>query len=281
MYKVINGLHNQKVKEPAIDIALPPCPAILLDLSLETQKDEPDFDKIEELVSKDVDLPTALLKMANSPLYGLMQDIDTISDAISQLGLPKISNMIYGQVLRDAFPYTDKTFMDRFLDTSINVAMVASLLASRISRINMEDAYTYGLFLNCGVPVMIQQYPEYKHTYEVGINSAVRKITDFEDEAHGTNHATVGYLLSKKWNLPEPIATAIRYHHEYSLLSEEQSEISRNTLDLLALGLLAVQIKHSIYSGFELSQWENLALEHLGLSEQEYFDLHKEATTFI
>lgn len=38
-------------------------------------------------------------------------------------------------------------------------------------------------------------------------------LTDFEKTIIGTNHCEVGALLAKKWNLPDEIQHAVRYHH--------------------------------------------------------------------
>ena len=35
-----------------------------------------------------------------------------------------------------------------------------------------------------------------------------------EDEFFGINHAEVGALLTKRWNLPDVISSVVLYHHE-------------------------------------------------------------------
>ncbi|MEI7789340.1 MAG: HDOD domain-containing protein, partial [Chlorobiaceae bacterium] len=64
-------LADQEVERIVAGIDIPPCPAILIELSLETSKDTPDFGKIEKLVSRDVGLSGMFLKTVNSPFYGL------------------------------------------------------------------------------------------------------------------------------------------------------------------------------------------------------------------
>jgi HD-like signal output (HDOD) protein len=36
----------------------------------------------------------------------------------------------------------------------------------------------------------------------------------FEDLAAGMNHAEIGALVAEKWNFPEGLVAAIRYHHD-------------------------------------------------------------------
>ena len=52
-------------------IGIPPCPAILTQLLQEMRADEPDFKQIGKLIAGDVGLAAALLKLVNSPFYGL------------------------------------------------------------------------------------------------------------------------------------------------------------------------------------------------------------------
>jgi HD-like signal output (HDOD) protein len=41
----------------------------------------------------------------------------------------------------------------------------------------------------------------------------------------GLNHAEVGALIAKKWNFPDQLVTAIRYHHEPMQAPPESRDI--------------------------------------------------------
>jgi putative nucleotidyltransferase with HDIG domain len=47
----------------------------------------------------------------------------------------------------------------------------------------------------------------------------------FEDLAAGLNHAQIGALIAEKWNFPEPLVNAIRYHHEPQEAPQEAQDI--------------------------------------------------------
>jgi len=277
---------DKEMERVAQSIGIPTCPAILLDLAEETKKEHPDFEKIERLVSKDVGLSATLLKTINSPFYGLRNKVSSVKQAVSLLGLSTLSSTISGLVLRNVFSSTDQVSMERFWDSSAKFALATMYLAKKIPGLNKDDAYTYGLFQNCGIPVLIQKFPDYKQTLAKANNSIDEKFTDVEDDIHGTDHAMIGYMMTKSWNLPEFTTQAVRFHHEYGVFSESHAKITTESENLIALGLLAdraVHLSSNLKNNFSL-EWSKggaPALAHLALSEAEFADLCEDIAEFI
>lgn len=272
---------DQELARMAVGIDIPPCPAILLELSAETKKDHPDFDKMEQLIQKDIGLSATLLKTVNSPFYGLRSKIGSVKQAIGLLGLSMITTTVYGLVIRNSFPDGNREFMEKFWDQSAREAMACSFMAGRIGGINREDAYTFGLFVNSGIPVLMKKYPDYKESYEAAVSSTDKKFTEIEDDVHGIDHATIGCMLTRSWNLPDCISSAVRVHHEFSLLDNPSAKLSPDCQNFVALGLLAAQINYNTNSGFERSMWLDAALNHLNISELDYQDLLDDALNLM
>ena len=78
---------DREFERTVLELGIPPCPKILLDLSAEVRKEEPDLQRIERLVSGDVGLSAALIKTVNSPFYGLRSKVHSVMQAIHMLGL--------------------------------------------------------------------------------------------------------------------------------------------------------------------------------------------------
>lgn len=72
-----------------------------------------------------------------------------------------------GLVLRNVFSGVDQIMMERFWDSSAKFAIATSFIAKQVPGLNREEAYTYGLFQNCGIPILMQRFPEYKSTLTV------------------------------------------------------------------------------------------------------------------
>jgi HD-like signal output (HDOD) protein len=257
-------------------VGIPACPAILIDLSAEARKDSPDFRRIEQLIETDVGLTATLLKMVNSPFFGLSSRIGTVRQAISILGFAALSRTISGLVLRNVLSGKNQANLEQFWDRSAKLAAATAFIAKQIPGMQKDIAYTFALFQNCGIPLLLQRFPDYKETLARAEQSPDQKFTEIEDAVHGTNHATIGYLLTRTWHLPEDIAEAVRFHHDGNILSEQSSELTFGTKKLVALSVLAdyaLLIRANKAPAYEWLATGELALEYLGVNAEEFEDI--------
>ncbi len=270
------NLAEMQLERSAQAVSIPSCPRVLLDLGAEVKRDDPDLRKIEALVSKDMGLVATLLKTVNSPFYGLSSKVGTVRQAIQVIGLSMLSRTVTGIVLKKALCGSNQPGMEAFWDGSAKVAMIAAFIAKQLPGMNKEEAYTFGLFQNCGIPILLQRFPEYARTLTQAEADGERKHTEVEDQAHGTDHATMGYLLTKSWNLPEDLSQAIRYHHEYALVADGGAQLSTQSRNLVAMGLAANQALQShvgVTDSIEWAKGGHYALSHLGLSNDEFDEI--------
>ena len=277
-------LLDQEMEKVINSVGIPPRPTMLIELDAEIKKDEPSYRKIEQMVSSDVGLSATLLKTVNSPFFGLRSKATTINQAVSVLGLSTLARTITGLMLKQVFTKAGQVDMENFWDASAKVAMMTSHIAEQLPGMNRDEAYTFGLFQNCGIPILMQRFPDYKKTFGLAERSMDRKLTEIEDERYHTNHATVGYLLAKNWNLPNTLSSAIRFHHEYDLLAESQSLLPVEGQHLVALALLAeraIQLHSGLPDSAEWHKGGQIALQHLGLSTGEFGEIVEDAMAFL
>jgi HD-like signal output (HDOD) protein len=266
-------LFDIELERVALSLGIPPCPAILQAIADETCQEEPDLSRIEQLISRDVGLAATLLKTLNSPFYGLTEKIGTVQQAIDHLGLAMLPRIVSELVLKQISSGHDQPSMERFWDSSGKLALVAAHLTEFIPGVDREAAYTYGLFQNCGIPVLMQRFPAYKLTL-ASANTAVEGLfTAVEDAAHGSNHATIGYLLTKNWHLTAVISHAIRHHHDHTAYIAPAGQHPVEALRLMALGLLADYSVEQIFGQNHSCEWLKggaAALAYLELDEPRF-----------
>lgn len=270
-------LSTEEAEKALRGISIPPRPAILTQLTNEVRRDAPNLRTIAGLIAADVGLAAATLKTVNSPFFGLTNKIGSMQQAVSLLGVRNITTLATGLLLRNSVG-GDKVSLERFWDSAEKVARIAAYIASTLPRISRDDAYTFGLFHDCGMPVLMQKFPEYRETLRLANGSVSRPMTEVEDERHATNHATVGYLLSRAWYLPDAICEAILRHHDV-LIFTRGDHISPTARTLIAVVLLAEQINDEVLRMRNSPQWDMLGeqvLGHLGLDQAEYIDLKEE-----
>lgn len=263
-------------------IVIPPRPQILLKLEKEMRRDDPDQPAIVRLIGADVGLSAAILKTVNSPFFGLNNRISSVANAINLLGLNATQRIVTGLALRNSVGGQGRS-LERFWDSAEKVAGIAAYIASTLPRGPRDDAYTFGLFHDIGIPMLMQKFPDYRQTLAMAETIVDRPLTALEDERHATNHATLGYLIGKGWFLPAVICEAILYHHDATVFDDGASA-SPQALTLIAIGRLAEHL-HDEYLRMRANpEWYRVgsrALDHLGLSETEYLDLREELAILV
>ena len=89
----MTDLPEKTAEEILGSIKIPPQPEILIKVERELEKDEPSLAFFSDTISSDVGLSSAVLRIINSPFYGLRSEINSVHHAISLLGLVHIKNL--------------------------------------------------------------------------------------------------------------------------------------------------------------------------------------------
>jgi len=257
-------------------IKIPPRPAVLEEINREKKKEDPDLRKIAQIISKDMALTAAMLKTANSPFFGLRSKVESAQQAVMTMGLNNALGIVTGITLKNAIGAKNPA-LERFWDSAEKVANVATHLAGKVPGVPKELAYMYGLFRDCGIPIMLQKFPEYVKTLKKTNTGSGLGFTTIEEEAHATNHATIGYLLAKSWSLPNSICQAVLNHHEISILQSNE-EFSVEVRGLIAVIRFAEYLCDSRQLRDD-HDWEvsgPIVLSYLGISDDEYYDIKEE-----
>jgi len=228
---------NEDTERLVREIGIPPCPAILTDLMQETRKDEPDFRRVSHLIGRDAGLAASVLKTVNSPFYGLRTKARSVRDALNLLGMRNAANLVSGLMLRKAFRMPKSAAMEEFWELTSKVALITGYLGRELEAADLDEAHTFGLFRDCGIPVLMAKFADYPAMMQATRGEVGPWVTGVERERYGVDHAAVGAALARSWHLPDTTCNAIERHHGYDLPAEgENAEASAR---LAALGLLA------------------------------------------
>nr|WP_175613921.1 HDOD domain-containing protein [Pseudomonas alcaligenes] len=260
---------------------MPPQPQIMVDLQMEQVMPSPDLRTIAKLISQDPGLSGALLKIVNSPYFGLSNRIASIQQAVNLLGCNSVINLINAQSIKGELTDEAIVTLNRFWDTAQDVAMTCLTLAKRIGYKSPDEAYTLGLFHNCGIPLMVKRFPNYMTVLEEAYYSASheRRVVDTENRLLNTNHAVVGYFTAKSWNLPLHLCEAIANHHNALSLFEDDTGRDAPLKTLMAILKMAEHIcaTYKVLGNQECDhEWESiqtLVLEYVGFSEYDFENL--------
>ncbi len=238
----MNALPDEQLLPALLNgVDIPPCPAVLLDIQAELDKDDADQRTIARLISKDAALAGHVMAIANSPAFSGGQKFGSIMQAINVLGSRQLFNLVVSQLLKIALAGDPEVPMDRFWETSAQTARLSAELARRLCCVRPDVAYTFGLFHDCGIPLLMKRFPNVREVLAAANAAEERSFTEVEDEMLGTNHAVVGYFLARRWRLPDYIVEAILCHHDYKALAES-GRLSDTARGLIAVCVLAEHV---------------------------------------
>ncbi|MFN0041130.1 MAG: HDOD domain-containing protein [Burkholderiales bacterium] len=251
------------------EIGIPPCPAILTKLLREMRKDEPDYNTASKLISTDVGLSAAMLKTVNSSFFGLQTKATSVNQALQLLGLRNTVEIVTGLLLRQAFPVGDNNAMENFWESSSGIAEITARIAKPLGIRNRDEACTFALFRDCGVPLMIGKFPGYAKFMKLDDLHTGHAVTADEIVEFGIDHASLGARLAKSWELPDETCTAILSHHDYARLQE--GALGKGVCSLVAVSLVAEWLYTRENAGPDCREWsrgKDFALGVLGISEE-------------
>lgn len=274
-----NDLTDEQIKRALQGISVPPQPQIMVDLQMEQVMPDPDLKVIARLISQDPGLSGSLLKIVNSPFFGLANRITSIQQAVNLLGVRRVINIVNAQSIRGELTDENIVNLNRFWDSAQDVAMTCMTLAKRIGCLEPDEAYALGLFHNCGIPLMLARFPYYIEVMEESYAQAGQRIVDIENQRLNTNHAVIGYFTAKSWLLPRHLCEAIASHHNAQQVFAEASTGDAELKNLLAILKMAEHICQA-YRVLGNSQhdheWDAVGaqiLEYVGLSEYDFENL--------
>lgn len=239
-------------------VDIPPCPAVLLELEAELNKPMSDQREVARLITRDVALAGHVMQIANSPAFSTGNPLGSIVQALNVLGTQQVFNLVVSQLFKVAMAGKPEVGMDRFWETSAQTARMSSEIARRMRCVRPDVAYTFGLFHDCGIPLLMKRFENVRDVLAQANAAEDEKFTDVEDRLLGTNHAVVGYFLAKRWRLPADVATAILHHHDYRVLSQP-AEFSDVVRGQIAIGVLAEHVIRLHAHGQEEHEWAKAA----------------------
>ena len=215
---------------------LPSLPAVLLPVlnQLSANSDDVDLNQTIQLISQDSALCSQVLRMANSPLFGMRQPITSLRAAVIALGVSRLRDIVTSCCLMQISPEGCDFDPTCFWEHSLACALVSRSLARKINYADIERAYLAGLVHDLGILVNVLLIPrEFSQVFKIASDSQ-RPLRDVECEQIGISHDVTGELLSSHWRLFEYLSEVMCRHHDVANATKDPVLVSLvNIADLL------------------------------------------------
>ena len=262
---------------------IPPKPELLQSLQNELSSDSPELNTIASIVAEDVAIAAMVLKVINSPFYGLARTITDIKQAVMFLGLEGITNLVTGFLLEKAFDQTNCCIkLERFWDTASEIAAISTLIGKKLkSKVPTENLHMVGLFHDAGIPAMAMNYGDYVKVLAESNRDYHTSLIEREEVNYRTNHAVVGYFLATSWNLPKNICQIILRHHDVSFLEKIDFGQDQLTFATLKMAENIVHVNRRFVASPDWPYMKEKVLAVLDLDDEDYQDIKDDAEDFF
>ncbi|MDD3353189.1 HDOD domain-containing protein [Zoogloea sp.] len=194
---------------------LPAMPAVAMEVLASMAGADTDIDKLAHQIAQDQAIAARVLRVANSPFYGLQARVSSIHDAIVVLGLSSVRSLVLAAAVVTSLPAGCAAGFnqDRFWRHVLGTAVAAQALAQALGR-RPESLFIAGLLHDIGrLALMVLDPDHFSRCLELA-HSGDLPLTDAERRIFGFDHAQVGAALTARWNFPADIVDALAWHHD-------------------------------------------------------------------
>lgn len=190
-------------------------------LMIAVNRDEPDIDEIEEIVSRDVSLTYALLKLVNSAYFALRNRAKSVKQALVILGLGQLKQWIY--LL--SFKTDDGTMPDELIKLSFLRGVFCQELLEFADNmpISRSEAYLMGMFSTLG---KLMQCPIEDILSQIPIGDEIKDALIKHEGRAGMLFDTVIAYENAEWKKMKELADGLGIPKE--IISEKYCECVQN-----------------------------------------------------
>lgn len=183
------------------------------------------FRELAVVIQRDPALATGILKLANSPLYGLGREVSSLEQAILRLGFRECQNVILTVALRSLYrklPPSRKQRCEALWKHAFITACASRRLNQALRLSFQGEEFSCGLCHDIGRTLLAIGAPAY---FDLADPLSFREGPDVlahERGVLGTDHCAFGAWFAHVNELPAAVIAAVKYHHEPAEAAEHR-----------------------------------------------------------
>ncbi len=263
----MNSLVTERLKTCQ---TLPSPPGVAMEILGLCREEIPDIQRISAVIGQDPALAAHVLRVVNSPFYGLRNEVNTISHAMMLLGANSVRtlalsfSLIQGLRRDETAPMELPNYWQRCLIS----AVACRALGGWLQMPNEEGLFLVGLLQDVGMLALRESYAE---LYPDLVNRADRsheQLLELERAEFECDHGEVSGWLAQEWHLPEIYQSCLRFSHE---LDHPQAPADLLCfIKLVALSGMVADIWVGKDSSAAAETAKTAAQELVGIGQQEF-----------
>lgn len=209
-------------------------PAVATKVLTFMDQEDVSLSDLSSIIETDHSLSLKIIKVSNSSLYATRVSATNITQAVQNLGMNRVSNIVLGVSIFSKFMISKnkviKDYLEKFWWHSACTATVAKSITKKLNKSFNEQEFLISLIHDIGKLIMMQ--------YDFESFIKVVKLIEFdnqdpisvEEKFFDTNHKEVGLEILKKWQMPERIIEIFTLSYD-----KEQDEDTKLLISIIKL----------------------------------------------
>ncbi len=169
------------------------------------------------VLSEDQAMVARIIRVSNSALYRGVQEVRSLGNALSRLGLKAVRSILLSSATKDLLisEKSSGSMWNRILwQHAKESAMASRRIAERMKYPDPEEAFVGGMLHDMGkIVILLKQRDTFQQIRKLQTGKNMSSI-EAERYVLGFSHTDIGGLLMEKWNMPEVLTTSVQYHHQ-------------------------------------------------------------------
>ncbi|AQS37865.1 putative signal transduction protein [Shewanella psychrophila] len=178
------------------------------------------MEELADAIAYEPAIAASILKIANSAMFSMPREIDSLAKALVLLGIKQVKNLVNAYGITAAFSGIDPKVadMDKFWEISVDCALICQYFSKDKQIPNTDNIFLSGLFHNLGMLAIVHSEPD-KVRYCEGYDSDETPWLR-QHEMFGFTFADCTTELLKLWNLPDSIIQPIAEFNSVELAEQ-------------------------------------------------------------
>lgn len=200
---------------------LPTLPVLFRKILVIVNSDRSSAEDLYYMISHDQSLAEKVMKVANSPLFGLSGQVRDIRHAVMLMGFDRLKSIALGMTVMNIFPPQSSFNIKKLWIHSYEVGFIAASFSEVVFITSPREAFIAGLLHDIGRIIFYRL--DHKKFFQIPLND---DMLVFERENFGCTHPEVGAWFLEEAGIPEEIVFCVRYHHNPSEAKQYKHAVS-------------------------------------------------------
>ncbi len=195
---------------------LPPLPTLVTRAIDMLSDPGVDIKAVEKVIGMDQSLVSKLIKISNSALFGGLNRVESLQQALTRLGAKTTKGLVLSASMQTYFLKSNpgmQTWGPFLWQHAAECGLAARRIAVAAGYDDSEKAFVGGLLHDIGkLVLLLVSADSYRQIQNLKKREA---LTDHAAERAliGTDHTEIGERLMEKWKMPASAKVCVKYHH--------------------------------------------------------------------